>query len=164
MLGRAGTKAVLAQRVNSMRLFSTSTRAKYLIETDEVQELIAQNDPNVRFVNASWYMPGGKVDARAQHEETRLTPTTQYMSISEVVDPHSSLPIAMPSAEVFAEHMKQIRVGRNHRIVCYDHLGMFTVARAAWMFRFFGATDVRILSGGLKKWIKEGRLTASGAY
>lgn len=39
---------------------------------------------------------------------------------------------------------------------------MFSVARAAYMLRFFGATDVRILNGGMKKWLAEGRETHSG--
>lgn len=47
--------------------FSTASsilRSKYLIETSEVQDLIEKNDPNVRFVNASWYLPGGNVNAK----------------------------------------------------------------------------------------------------
>ena len=38
------------------------------------------------------------------------------------------------------------------------------MARAAFMFRYFGATNVRILSGGLKKWTAEGRPTVAGEY
>jgi thiosulfate/3-mercaptopyruvate sulfurtransferase len=41
--------------------------------------------------------------------------------------------------------------------VCYDQLGIFSVARAAFMFRYFGAENVRILNGGLKKWVLENR-------
>ena len=41
---------------------------------------------------------------------------------------------------------------------------MFSVARAAWMLRYFGAKDVKILNGGLKKWIAEGRTTAEGDW
>ena len=40
---------------------------------------------------------------------------------------------------------------------------MFSVARAAWMLRYFGATNVRILNGGLKKWIAENRPLAKNA-
>jgi len=47
-------------------------------------------------------------------------------------------------------------------IVCYDNQGLFSVARAAWMFRYFGADNVRILNGGLKKWLAEGNPTLSG--
>ena len=48
--------------------------------------------------------------------------------------------------------------------MCYDHVGMFSVARCAWMLRYFGASNVRILNGGLQKWIKEGRAVTSGPY
>ena len=47
-----------------------------MIETGEVQDLIASNDPNLRFVNASWYLPGSPVNPKEQHEEGRLTQTT----------------------------------------------------------------------------------------
>ena len=40
---------------------------------------------------------------------------------------------------------------------------MYAVARAAWIFRYYGAQNVRILNGGLKKWLQEGRPTFSGA-
>ena len=32
------------------------------------------------------------------------------------------------------------------------------------MMRYFGAENVRIMSGGLLKWEKEGRETVSGSY
>ena len=60
--------------------------------------------------------------------------------------------------------MKRLRIRKTDQIICYDAMGMFSVARAAWMFRYFGAQDVRIMSGGLKKWIAEGRETYSGEY
>ena len=39
---------------------------------------------------------------------------------------------------------------------------MFSVARVAWMLKYFGATNVRILNGGLAKWEAESNLVASG--
>lgn len=58
--------------------------------------------------------------------------------------------------------MKRLRVLPTDSIVCYDSLGLFSAPRAAWMFRFFGAENVRILNGGLKKWKLEGRPLVSG--
>jgi len=53
--------------------------------------------------------------------------------------------------------MKKLKIHKSHDIVCYDAQGMFSVARAAWMLRYFGANNVRILDGGLKKWNAECR-------
>ena len=41
---------------------------------------------------------------------------------------------------------------------------MFSVARVAWMFRYYGADNVRIMSGGMKKWLAEGRPVYEGSY
>ena len=41
---------------------------------------------------------------------------------------------------------------------------MFSVARCAWMFRYFGAENVRIMDGGFQKWLKEGLPVFSGPY
>jgi thiosulfate/3-mercaptopyruvate sulfurtransferase len=68
------------------------------------------------------------------------------------------------SGEMFAEHMKRLRVRRTDKIVLYDHLGFFSVCRGAYMLRYFGATDVRVMNGGMKKWLAEGRSTYEGKY
>ena len=135
-----------------------------MIETSEVAELLKTADPKLRVINASWYLPGVDIDPHAQHVENRLTETTQYFSVAEVVKPDSDLPNTLPSSEIFSEHMRAIRVRKDDTIICYDHVGMFSVARCAWMLRFFGASNVRIMNGGLQKWISEGRSVFSGAY
>lgn len=127
-------------------------------------DLISQDIPNLRIINTSFYPPGGPIDGELQHEEHRITETTQYFDISEVVDSSSKLPNTMPSVDMFIEHMEEMRVPKDAKIICYDHVGMFAVARVAWMFRYFGAADVRIMSGGFKKWIKEDRAFYKGVY
>lgn len=44
-------------------------------------------------------------------------------------------------------------------MVVYDQAGLFSAARAWWMFRLFGHQDVAVLDGGLPKWLAEGRET-----
>lgn len=77
---------------------------------------------------------------------------------------HSGLPMTMPSEQVFNWHMNRLRLGLTCKLICYDQVGMFAVARAAWMLQYFGALDVRILNGGLNKWMAEGREVYSGHY
>ena len=62
------------------------------------------------FVNASWYMPGGAIDAKQQHKENRLTEATAYFSIAEIADTNSGLPNTMPSLECWKEHMQRLRI------------------------------------------------------
>ena len=93
-----------------------------------------------------------------------MTETTQYFSVADIAKPDSDLPNTLPPAEIFSEHMHAMRIRKDDTIICYDHVGMFSVARCAWMLRYFGAGNVRIMNGGLQKWISEGRPVYSGAY
>ena len=43
------------------------------------------------------------------------------------------------------------------RFVVYDALGLYAAARVWWTLRAYRVEDVRILEGGLPRWIKEGR-------
>jgi len=47
-------------------------------------------------------------------------------------------------------------------VVAYDSGGWVAAPRAWWMFLSFGYGNVRVLDGGLKKWLREGRPTHSG--
>lgn len=60
--------------------------------------------------------------------------------------------------------MKELDIQRNMDICVYDQsdFGMFSAPRAAWTLRYFGATNVRILNGGMKKWEAEERETVTG--
>ena len=87
-----------------------SLRSQYLIETEEVAELIKQSPFNLRLINATWYLPNVQKNAAKEHEEARLTKTTQFFDIDEIAEPGSKLPHTLPSAEVFTEHMKKLRV------------------------------------------------------
>ena len=51
-------------------------RARLLVETAEVEELIGRADSKLRLVNASWYLPTSDINAVKQHTEHRLTQST----------------------------------------------------------------------------------------
>ncbi len=62
----------------------------------------------------------------------------------------------LPSTAKFASRMKKMGVGDGMRVVVYDSEGLYSAARAWWMFRIMGHDDVAVLNGGLKKWKAEG--------
>lgn len=107
--------------------------------------------PDIRILDASWFMPGDPRDARALYAAGRI-PGAIYFDIDEIADTSSSLPHMLPSPEKFASRMRALGVGDGARVVAYDRTGVFSAARVWWMFRVMGHDDVAVLDGGLPAW------------
>ena len=105
-------------------------------------------------VDASWYLPAQKRFGRPEFEAAHV-PGAVFFDQDAIVDPTSSLPHALPSPETFAEAVGSLGIAASDTIVVYDGLGLFSAPRVWWMFRSFGARDVRILDGGYPAWKAE---------
>lgn len=68
----------------------------------------------------------------------------------------------MPSLEVFTEHMKRLRIRSTDDVICYDNIGIFSSPRVLFTLNYFGIDKVRVLNGGMKKWLAENRKIESG--
>jgi thiosulfate/3-mercaptopyruvate sulfurtransferase len=107
-------------------------------------------------------MPNDPRNAKQEHFAERITLDTQFFDHEEIVMPNSNLPHTLPPLDVFQAHLTKMYIDAHDYIVCYDNVGIFSAPRAAWMLRYFGANNVRVLNGGMKKWKAEGRTTVSG--
>jgi thiosulfate/3-mercaptopyruvate sulfurtransferase len=112
--------------------------------------------PDVRVVDASWYLPQMKRDATAEYAAAHI-PGAVFFDIDEISDTASPLPHMLPSPEKFASRVRRLGLGDGNRIVIYDGHPMMSACRVWWMFRAFGHRDVAVLDGGLPKWQREGR-------
>ena len=113
-------------------------------------------DPDLRILDASWYMPDSGRDPKAEYEATHI-PGARFFDIDEISDLRSSLPHMAPPVEKFISRMRAMGVGDGHQVVVYDGAGLFSAARVWWLFRLMGKTDIAVLDGGLPKWLAEGR-------
>lgn len=111
--------------------------------------------PDVRIIDATWFMPGDERDARALHAERRI-PGAVFFDIDDISDTSSPLPHMLPPPEKFASRVRKLGIGDGARVVVYDAHGIFSAARAWWMFRAMGKDDVVVLDGGLPAWIAAG--------
>ena len=129
------------------------------ISPAELASQLAGSDLNV--VDASWYLPADGRDPRAEFLSSRV-PGAQFFDIDSVADLEHACPHMLPSEPVFTQCVQALGIGANSRVVVYDGKGLFSAARAWWMFRVFGHDRVQILEGGLPAWIAAGYDTEQG--
>ncbi len=119
------------------------------------------NDPRVKVLDASFKLPGvtplPKDDFLGAH-----IPGAAFFDVDAVADHSTSLPHMFPSAGQFGHDVGALGIGNGDTVVVYDAGGWVAGPRAWWMFLSFGHADVRVLDGGLKKWLAEGRPVVSG--
>ncbi len=113
-------------------------------------------DPDLRVLDASWYLPTAGRDAREEYKAGHI-PGARFFDIDDITDSRSSLPHMAPPPEKFISRMRAMGVGDGHQVVVYDGAGLFSAARVWWTFRLMGKVDVAVLDGGLPKWRAEGR-------
>lgn len=120
-------------------------------------EWLAANlaSPDLRVVDASWHLPDSGRDGANEYRESHI-PGAVHFDLDDISDDRSALPHMMPPAEKFASRVRRLGLGDGNRIVVYDTVGIYSAARAWWMFRFFGHEEVAVLDGGLPKWIAGG--------
>lgn len=112
--------------------------------------------PDVRIVDASWYLPDENRNPRAEYDVMHI-PNAVFFDLDDLSDEQSALPHMLPRPEKFSSRMRTLGIGDGHRIIVYDGAGLFSAARAWWMFRVMGHEDVAVLDGGLPKWLAEDR-------
>lgn len=113
-------------------------------------------DPDLRVIDASWYLPDARRDARAEYAAAHI-PGARFFDIDDISDKRSSLPHMAPTPEMFISRMRAMGIGDGHQVVVYDGAGIFSAPRVWWTFRLMGKADVAVLDGGFPKWQAEGR-------
>ena len=112
--------------------------------------------PDVRVVDATWFLPGGDRSARAEHEAAHVQGAV-FFDLDAVCEAKGLHPHMVPSAAKFSSRVRKLGLGDGSRIVIYDDNRFFASARVWWLFRLMGHEDVMVLDGGLAKWRAEDR-------
>jgi thiosulfate/3-mercaptopyruvate sulfurtransferase len=121
-----------------------------LVETDWVAEHL--NDSNIRIVESDedvllyeiGHVPGAvKID---WHTDLQDQVVRQYLD-----------------AERFSKLMSEKGIARDTTVVFYGDKNNWWACYALWVFKLFGHPDCRVMNGGRKKWIDEGRALSKEA-
>ncbi|MDX8436548.1 3-mercaptopyruvate sulfurtransferase [Mesorhizobium abyssinicae] len=126
----------------------------FIVDADWLQQRLGE--PGLTIIDASWYLPAQKRDARAEYEAAHI-PGARFLDQDAISDPDTGLPHTLPSPQNFAQYVGAMGVSADDTIVIYDGPGYFSAPRGWWMFRVMGVFQVYILSGGFDRWKAQGR-------
>ena len=130
-----------------------------LVSTDWLAARL--DNPKVRIVDATFKLPGVLPLPMDDYLAAHL-PGAVYFDVDHIADQKDSRPHMFPGAEQFARDVAALGISSGDTVVAYDSGSWVAAPRVWWMFLSFGHPNVKVLDGGLKKWLREGRPTHSG--
>ncbi len=130
-----------------------------LVSTDWLAARL--DDPKVKIIDASYKMPGVLPLPSDDYLGAHI-PGAVFFNVNTIADPNDPRPHMYPSAEQFARDVSVLGISSGDTVVAYDSGAWVAAPRAWWMFLSFGHSNVKVLDGGLQKWLREGRPTHSG--
>src|SRR3954465_11222300 len=130
-----------------------------LVSTDWLSAHL--DDPKLRIIDASYKMPGVLPLPSDDYLRGHI-PGAVFFDVNAIADPDAPRPHMYQNAEQFARDVSALGISSGDTVVAYDSGAWVAAPRAWWMFLSFGHRDVRVLDGGLQKWLREGRPTHSG--
>jgi thiosulfate/3-mercaptopyruvate sulfurtransferase len=147
-------------------LESESLRAAHLIETDELARHL--DDSDIQIVDMRGYVrtqnaPDGSqtadyVGAREEYEEGHILGAVYLDWTEDVVNLDDPVPAQVASSAKIARVMSSAGIGDKTLVIAYDnHPASQFATRLWWILQYYGHTNVRVLNGGLRKWIQERR-------
>lgn len=131
-----------------------SGQSPFIVDADWLQDRLST--PGLSIVDASWYLPAHKREAKAEYDAAHI-PGAIFFDQDLVAEPGSDLPHTLPRPETFAQHAGAMGISRDDEIVVHDGPGLLSAPRVWWMFRIMGAARAHVLDGGFDRWKSEGR-------
>ncbi|MBI2460686.1 MAG: hypothetical protein HYV61_04105, partial [Candidatus Rokubacteria bacterium] len=121
-----------------------------LIETEELAKLA--DDPGVRIVDLRADLMAGQAAYAKGHIKNAVF--LSWKELDSVEANRQGYPIPSEQAEAL---FGRLGIDHDTRVVAYDDAGGLFAARLFYVLEFYGHDRVRVLNGGLTKWVGEGR-------
>lgn len=121
------------------------------------------SDPGLRVVDVRWrsrYENGRGIsfDDPEGYRSGHIPGAVFAGMISDLSDRDHPVQDMLAPAEQFASAMGRLGIGNDTLVIAYDNMGLpLGSARLWWALSHYGHDHVRVLDGGLKDWVAEGR-------
>ncbi|WP_230080293.1 sulfurtransferase [Winogradskyella marina] len=85
--------------------------------------------------------------------DSERIPNARFFDIKQKFsDISAPFPSTLPSKEQFQSEAQNLGINKDSCVVVYDDKGVYSCARAWWLFKVFGFDNVAVLDGGLPEW------------
>lgn len=127
------------------------TMPEIFVTTDWLAEHI--DDQNVRLVDT---------DTPEQYELGHIPKSVNPIDHYYKTSPEERIHIQGP--EQFEQTMANLGINDDTTVVGYNRKGGVYTFRLMWALHYYGHTNVKLLDGGLEKWVSEGRETTKESF
>jgi thiosulfate/3-mercaptopyruvate sulfurtransferase len=118
------------------------------------------NDPNLRIVDLRYYFDGR--DGHAIYLQGHLPGAVHASYPTDLGDPSQMPTNLIPAPEQMAATMRRLGISNDTVVVGYDDEGGHFASRLWLNLTYYGHDNVKVLNGGIQKWVAEGRPLATG--
>ena len=89
------------------------------------------------------------------NNQEKQIPNTRFFDLKQAFsDSSAPFPSTFPSETQFTKEAQVLGINKNSAIVVYDDKGIYSSARAWWLFKAMGHSNVAVLNGGFPEWLK----------
>ncbi len=124
-----------------------------LITASQLANVLNTSADSVVVLDASIAPIAGMTEPEKKWPNTVIKGAKRFDLEGDFSDQQSDLPHSLPSNAQFNEQVKKLGIDDDTQVVIYDHFGIFSSARAWWMFKAMGHERVAVLDGGLPLWL-----------
>ena len=120
-----------------------------LVEVEWLKEHLEID--NLIVLNAT--LPKAVAENTSKNLPAKRIPGARFFDIKNIFsDTSATFPNTWPGEGAFIEAAQKLGINNNSAIVVYDDHGIYSSARAWWMFKAMGHDQIAVLNGGLKAW------------
>jgi thiosulfate/3-mercaptopyruvate sulfurtransferase len=124
---------------------------------------LGDSESQLRVLDVRWKLGGPP--GLAEYERGHI-PSAVYVDLDTELARHGAATEGrhpLPSSADFQSAVRRWGLNDGDSVVVYDDVSGMSAARAWWLLRHAGFTDVRVLDGGLAEWQRAGGALESGS-
>ena len=125
-----------------------------LVSTDWLQK----NLNNVKIIDSSWHLPNTRRNGYKEYLKNHIK-NSLFFDIDTYSKKNTDLPHMLVDISEWEKIVSDMGIENTDEIVIYDNSDLISSCRCWYNFLYFGHNPkfVKILNGGFKKWMSEGR-------